>query len=75
MNDTRITNYAIFDHPDDYPDSWVVREFYASAGGVEPGPAQTANSLEEARALLPEGVTKVSDHGIGDPPHLVEVWM
>jgi hypothetical protein len=75
MNETRITQYAIYDHPPDYPDSFVVREWYVSGEGVEAGPARTATTLEEARALLPDGVTKIADHNIEDPANLIEVWM
>jgi hypothetical protein len=75
MNDTRITQYAIYDHPPDHPDGYVVREWYVSAEGAEPGPARTVDTLDEAHALLPEGVTKVEDHGTPGEPQLIEVWL
>lgn len=75
MNENRTTQYAIYEHPIDYPEGYVVREWYVSAEGPEPGPAKTADTLDEAHALLPDGVQLVEDHGTPPEPQLIEVWM
>ncbi len=72
MNDAMV-QYAIYDHPDDYPDSFVVREWRVLPGEIQPGPAQLANSLEEARGLIPAGKERLPDFP-GDDPKIVEVW-
>ena len=70
---TNIRLYAIYDHPTDYPDNWVVRELDVGAGTVGFGEAQLADSLEEARGLLPAGAELAQE---GDPtdPNIAEVW-
>ena len=69
----RRTLYAIYDHPIDFPDSFVIRQWYVQAGDVEAGPYQAVSSLEEAQALLPEGATELPDHPLDDPK-IVGVW-
>lgn len=72
MND-KLVQYAIYEKPVDYPDSFVVRQWEISAGEVSPGPAQLADSLEGARALIPAGAQLLPDFE-GDDPKIVEVW-
>jgi hypothetical protein len=69
-----VKQYAIYDHPDDYPDSFVVREWLVSAGEVQVGEAQTAATLEEARALIPVGARLVEGPDPSEPK-IIEVWM
>jgi hypothetical protein len=68
-----MSQYAIYDHPTDFPDSFVVREWKVSGAGVEAGSAQTADSLEQARALVPPGLQLLPDFE-DDDPKIVEVW-
>jgi hypothetical protein len=75
MNDALVTQYAIYEHPSDYPEGFVVREWYVTSEGAEPGPAQQAKTLEEARSLLPEGATKVEEGRTPNEPQIIEVWM
>lgn len=72
MSET-ILQYAIYDHPIDFPDSFVVREWKVSAEGVEAGPAQLADTLDEAHALIPDGAHLLPDFQ-GDDPKIIEVW-
>lgn len=69
-----VKHYAIYAHPDDFREGYVVREWLIAAGHTLPGERWHAATLEEARALLPAGVTKIAD---GDPQErkIVEVWM
>jgi len=72
---TALKQYAIYEHPRDYPDGYVVRDWLVTRGGdVLPGDSQRAESLDAARALLPPGATKVSGPDLDDPT-IIEVWM
>lgn len=66
--------YTIFERPSDYPDHYVVREFHVTKEGSRPGFARIAETLEEARWLIPldlELISRASD----DDPCIVESWM
>ena len=65
--------FAIYDHPEDYPYGFVVREWIVTGGGTMAGEGYTAATLEEARGLLPAGVALISGR---DPqePTIVETW-
>jgi hypothetical protein len=69
-----IKQYSIYDHPDDYPDGFVVREWLVTAGDVQAGTASTAASLEEARKLIPAGAER-TDRAPSDDPKIVETWI
>ena len=71
-----MVQYAIYDHPKDAPDSWVVREWWIMENEREPLPAlaRAFNTLEEARDYLPEGLTKIARHP-DDDVSLVEAWV
>lgn len=69
-----IRQYAIYDYPTDFPDSFVMREWLVDGDKVTPGDARTARTLEEARALIPEGAERLPDFS-GDDPKIIEVWM
>lgn len=71
--------WVIYDHPADHPEKFVVRAQYVGPWPLGPGklrygPAQEADTLEAARALLPEGL-----HPLGrqetDDPAIAECWM
>jgi len=72
VNEAMI-QYAIYDHPTDYPDSFVVREWKVTGDQVEAGPAQPVGTLEEAHALIPDGAQLLPDFE-GDDPKIIEVW-
>jgi hypothetical protein len=70
-----ISQYAIYDHPRDYPDHFVVREWRAIDG--QPVPSEDcwlAQTLEDARALIPSGFYCIG-RWAGDDPVIVEVWI
>jgi hypothetical protein len=66
-----VNLYVIYDHPTDYPDKWVVRRWELDVPKEVVG---TADSLEEARALIPEGCTNLS-RSTSDDPKIHEVWL
>ena len=71
-----ITQYAIYDDPFDFPDHFVVRE-WRIAGGRGPEPAEDywlIKTLEQARAIIPDGFCCIGRWSGGDPA-IVEVWI
>lgn len=68
--------YAIYDHPKDYPDNFVVRAWRPRAdGGLDVSlVAHLATSLEDARAWVPRGFARMDRHD-NDDPVIVEVWL
>lgn len=69
-----ITLYAIYEHPSDLPEGYVVRQWLIGAGETQPGDATRHVSLAEARASLPPGAEQVG--GVGpDDPTIIETWM
>lgn len=70
-----ISMWAIFDHPNDFPSGFVVRENIAMSASVfvSPFSIRTA-SLDEARAKLPPGLTRLARQE-GDPKFLIETWL
>jgi hypothetical protein len=71
-----LSLYVVFDHPSDFPDSFVVREQIVRGGGSEivMGDAWTAPTLEEVRKLVPPHLHRL-DRSPGDDPNIVEVWL
>jgi hypothetical protein len=68
-----LTQYAIYEHPEDDPENYVVREWLTTAAGTQPGDSWRAPELEEARRFLPPGVERIE---WDDPdPKIIEVWM
>lgn len=71
-----ISQYAIYDHPSDFPNHFVVRE-WRIIGDRGPEPAEDCwltKTLEEARAIIPDGFCCIGRLS-GDDPAIVEVWI
>ena len=68
-----IRQYVIYEHPADYPEGYVVREWEITAGEVQIGPAQPAATLEEARSLIPPGATQI-EVGPQEDKTIIEIW-
>jgi hypothetical protein len=64
--------FAIYAHPADYPDGFVVRRWF----GFHPElrPYAVSGTLEEARAKLPPGLSNIGRED-NDDPVLAEVWL
>jgi len=74
MNEN-ISQFAIYDHPSDYPDHFVVREWRVKNGQVEATEeCWLTKTIEDARALIPNGFYNIG-RWTGDDPVIVEVWI
>lgn len=68
--------WTIYDHPRDFPHSFVVRGFTIRAG-VEPIPDQLpklADTLDQARQHVPPGLYRM-ERQVDDDPNIVETWL
>jgi hypothetical protein len=73
--DETLSQYAIYDHPRDFPDHFVVREWRVHDGQVYPAEdCWLTNTLEEARALIPSGMYNFGRFPTDDPV-ILEVWI
>lgn len=71
----RITLWVIYDHPDEFPDHFVVRRQEISDGGaISFGMAHTFDTLSAARAYVPSGYSCLPRHP-DDAPSIVETWI
>lgn len=69
--DRPLESFAIYDHPRDYPDHFVVRRW---VGDVPTCDFAIADTLDAARAEVPDGLYRIPCQ-IADDPVLVEVWL
>lgn len=70
-----LSTYTIYDHPRDYPDSWVVRRWQVvGAGPVDAGVVALAPTLEEARQAVPPGLVCL-ERSQDDDLTIVETWI
>jgi len=70
-----VKQYVIYEKPKDYPTKFLVREWIIGPGTVQAGPMIcAADTIEEARASLPEGVDQFPVFE-NDDPVIAEVWM
>lgn len=73
-----IRMYLITHRPTDLPFlEYVIRIMNVTAGQVTPEPAiyGSADTLDQARALLPPDVDTCFPRDPSDPPVVVETWM
>lgn len=74
MGGSELRMFTIYDHPTDYPRHWVVRGSTIRPGGpVNDDRVQLADTLEEARALIPPGLARM-ERLPADVPCIVETW-
>lgn len=78
QGDIVLSFYAIYDHPKDYPDDWIIRRWDVVDGNPKPQPqgrAIVCESAEAARQRIQElrpGAILIT---IDDPdPAIYEVW-
>jgi hypothetical protein len=66
--------WTIYDHPRDYPDSFVLRRWTLDPGAQPDSEARTGAAPDDLRALIPPGAY---DPGrmARDDPVIVEVWI
>jgi hypothetical protein len=66
--------WVIYEKPKDYPKYFAVRRQRATAGVIVIDKhVQLTDTLEEARALVPEGLTCLPRFE-NDDPNIVECW-
>jgi hypothetical protein len=75
--DSRLAMYVVYRHPRDYPGKWVVRLWWVGKPGeleaaVEP--SIVADTLEEARAIVPPYLERLRRKP-GDDPVIYETWL
>lgn len=67
--------WVIYQHPLDYPDSFVLRRWIITDAGAKPTmDVQVASSLVAIRSHVPMHCYRI-DRYTDDEPHIVEVWM
>jgi hypothetical protein len=69
--------YTVYERPDDYPRSFVVRRTVIAPGGVsvpDEVPLAIADTLREAREAIPQGCFRL-DRDPLDAPAILEVWL
>ena len=67
--------YVIYDHPSDHPDKIVVRRWEMGGGGcAKPCEGTLFESIQDARAAMPRGLTRI-ERSEQDDPAIAEVWM
>jgi len=69
---TLPTIMVVYQNPSDYPDKWVVRAFVGLT--PEPQPRTVADSLEEARSVIPLHFTNIGRYAEDDPV-IYESWI
>jgi hypothetical protein len=65
--------FTIYENPADCPGLFVVRERVVAEDANELGAARTAETLEEARSLVPPGADRI-DRSPDDDSSIVESW-
>jgi hypothetical protein len=76
-DDEVLTLWTIYDHPLDFPGSFVVRKWHVLPRNKEPMPdgfPTLHDSLEAARESLPPGLTRLPPSE-GDALAIVETWI
>lgn len=75
MSANAMLIWTIYEKPKDHPDHYVVRRFMVSAGIVMHDPVcQLADTLENARALLPAGLVNLG-RSPQDQNSIIETWL
>lgn len=69
-----MRQFAVYAHPSDYPEGFVVREWYFLDGALGPGRAWSFPTLEAVHQSLPSGMTMVAGRDPSNPV-IVEVWL
>jgi hypothetical protein len=72
---SEIYQWVIYENPSDFPGKLVVRQWRIDARGlqVDLDPTAVVDTLEAARAVVPEGAYRL-DPMPEDDPVIVEVW-
>ena len=77
MPEETLEQYAIYDHPSDYPNNFVVRRWEVVRGvpvAMPCGNPVLTETLEAARAVVPPGFVNIGRFE-NDDPVILEVWI
>jgi hypothetical protein len=66
-----VEMFVIYDHPKDYPGHFVVRRWF---GTIATSDFAIANTIEEARAEVPDGLVRLP-HQPGEDAVIAETWI
>lgn len=70
--------FAVYEKPADFPNSFVVRKWFIDPGSTEPRPDRNpciiGPTLEAVREQIPAGLTRI-ERLPADDPVIVEVWI
>ena len=67
--------WTIYDHPADFPDTFIARLHISCKDGIMAAPEALVADLETLRAIMHDaGLTCVCRQE-GDPPVIVETWL
>lgn len=66
--------WTIYDRPSDYPHHFVVRRWNIADPEMPSDFQALADSLEDARALIPKGLVRINRNP-GDDERIVESWL
>lgn len=70
-----LSMWTVYNHPSDHPDHWVARRWEILASGPSPTDDKLlAGSVEDVRAMLPEGLFRL-DRQEEDDPVIFETWL
>jgi hypothetical protein len=67
-----LTVWVIYKSPADYPGAWVLRAHDLPGGQRQE--CHVCKSLEEARGLIPAGLSRLDRHPYDDPV-IYETWL
>jgi hypothetical protein len=74
LTDGDLLMWSIFDHPPDFPDSYVARPFSTRLGCPLTVHFQHAQLEHVRAAMMHLGLTCIT-RGTCDPPYLMETWL
>lgn len=72
---TKMSMWTIYDHPLDYPDSFVARRFEIGKSHKATTDVLTAPTLDMLRAKLPREFSACLSRDPNDEPAIVETWL
>ena len=74
MSRNTLTIFTIYEKPRDNPEGFVVRRWEVESGMQKPCEAWRAQTLSEARLIVPRGMVRMP-RDPQDDPAVVESWI
>lgn len=76
LTEDNLTGWTIYQHPEDYPKHYAVRQWWLTTQGnlVYRATAVLCETIEEAREQIPQGAILFPRED-GDDPVIAETWM